>query len=270
MTKRLEGKVVLVTGAGSIGPGWGNGKAAAVLFAREGAKVFAVDMNLAAAEETAGIIRGEGGTAQAFAGNVTDESSVKAMIAACVDAFGSLDVLHNNVGILKAGNPEDTTVEDWDLVMNVNTKAFFLPCKHALPVMLRQGRGSIINISSISGFRNLGAPYIAYNTSKGSVVSFTRNLAATYAAQGIRANSILPGIIDTPMARDATIQNSGGKTESEIDFEALAKARAARVPMKRTGTGWDIAKAAVFLASDDSDYITGTEIYVDGGLNCVA
>lgn len=269
MAGRLEGKTVLVSGAGSIGPGWGNGKAAAVLFAREGANVVAVDLKLAAAEETASIIRGEGGKVHAIAGDVTNESSVKEMVAASLAAFGRIDVLHNNVGILKAGDPVDTTLADWDMVMNVNTKAFFLPCKHALPHMLKQGKGSIINISSISGFRNLGAPYIAYNTSKGSVVSFTRNLAATYAARGIRANSILPGIIDTPMARDATIQTSG-KAESEIDFAALAKTRAARVPMKRTGTGWDIAKAALFLASDDSDYITGSEIYVDGGLNCTA
>lgn len=266
---RMDGKVVLVTGAGSIGPGWGNGKAAAALYAREGAKVLAVDLNQAAADETVSIIRGEGGVAEAFAGNVTSEDSVKAMIAACIEAFGRIDVLHNNVGILKAGGPEDTTVEDWDLVMNVNTKAFFLPCKHALPHMVAQGGGAIVNISSISGFRNLGAPYTAYNTSKGSVVSFTRNLAATYAAKGIRANAILPGIIDTPMARDATVQ-SQGKKEAEIDFEELGKARAARIPMKRTGTGWDIAKAAVFLASDDAAYITGTEIYVDGGLNCAA
>lgn len=266
---RLEGKVVLVTGAGSIGPGWGNGKAAAVLFAREGAKVMAVDMNLAAAEETAGIIRAEGGTAEAFGGNVTSEPSVKEMVAATVKAFGRIDVLHNNVGILRAGGVEDTTLEDWDLVMNVNTKAFFLPCKHVIPLMVAQGGGAIVNISSISGFRNLGAPYIAYNTSKGSVVSFTRNIAASYAAKNVRANAILPGIIDTPMARDATAQ-AQGKKESEIDFEELSKQRAARVPMKRTGTGWDIAKAAVFLASDDASYITGTEIYVDGGLNCVA
>jgi NAD(P)-dependent dehydrogenase (short-subunit alcohol dehydrogenase family) len=266
---RLEGKIVLVTGAGSIGAGWGNGKAAAVLYAREGAKVLAVDMNLPAAEETAGIICGEGGQATAFAGNVTSEDSVKEMVAACIKAFGRIDVLHNNVGILKAGGVEDTTLEDWDLVMNVNTKAFFLPCKHTIPQMLAQGSGAIVNISSISGFRNLGAPYIAYNTSKGSVVSFTRNLAASYASRGIRANSILPGIIDTPMARDATVQ-SQGKREAEIDFEELSKVRAARVPMGRTGTGWDIAKAAVFLASDDAAYITGTEIYVDGGMNCVA
>ncbi len=158
---RMDGKVVLVTGAGSIGAGWGNGKAAAALYAREGAKVLAVDLNRAAAEETVAIIRGEGGVAEAFAGDVTSEASVKEMMAACIKAFGRIDVLHNNVGILKAGGPEDTTVEDWDLVMNVNTKAFFLPCKHALPHMVAQGAGSIVNISSISGFRNLGAPYIA-------------------------------------------------------------------------------------------------------------
>ena len=269
MSGRLEGKIALVVGAGSIGPGWGNGKATAALFAREGAKVFAVDRNRAAVEEIRDIIRNEGGTAEALAGDMTSETDVKALVAACVEAFGGVDVLHNNVGILKAGSPEDTTVDDWDLVLNVNCKGIFLPCKHALPHMRKAGSGAIINISSISGFRYLGAPYIAYNTSKGSIVSFTRNLAATYAAEGIRANCILPGIIDTPMARDATIQTSG-KAEADIDFDELAKARAARIPMKRTGTGWDVAKAALFLASDDSAYITGTELIVDGGLNCVA
>ena len=144
-----------------------------------------------------------------------------------------------------------------------------LTCKHVLPVMRTQKGGSIINISSISGFRNLGAPYIAYNTSKGSVVSFTRNLAATYAGENIRANSILPGIIDTPMAKDAVIKGSG-KDEQELDFDAIAEQRSARIPMKRVGTAWDVARAGLFFASDDSAYITGTELIVDGGLNCVA
>ena len=267
MPKRLDGKVALVTGAGSIKPGWGNGKATATLFAREGAKVFAVDKNLSAAEETQDIILGEGGIAEAYCADVTREVDVEAMVAACTNTFGSIDVLHNNVGILRAGAPEDTTVEDWDLVMSVNCKAIFLPCKHALPYMRKANAGAIVNVSSITGFRNLGVPYIAYNTSKGSIVSFTRNLAATYAAEGIRANTILPGIIDTPMARDASIRTSG-KSESDIDFDELAKSRALRVPMKRTGTAWDVANAALFLASDDAGYITGSETYVDGGLNC--
>ena len=269
MDRRLEDKVALVTGAGSMGPGWGNGKATAVLFAREGAKVLAVDRNREAAEQTCEIVRGEGGTAEFFVADVTIETDIQAAVSHCVTLFGRLNVLHNNVGILKAGSPEDTSVEDWDKIMNVNTKAVFLPCKHAIPQMLEQGGGVIVNVSSITGFRNLGAPYIAYNTSKGSIVSFTRNLAATYAARNIRANSILPGIIDTPMAKDAAIQTSG-QPEADLDFEEIALQRAARVPMKRVGTAWDVAKAALFLASDDAAYITGTELIVDGGLNCTA
>jgi len=269
MAGRLEGKVALVVGAGSMGPGWGNGKATAVLFAREGAKVVAADRIAVAAEETRDVIRSEGGVAEAVRADAARESDVKTMVAAVIDSFGRIDVLHNNVGILRAGTPEDTSVEEWDLVVEVNGRAVFLPCKHVLPHMRRVGSGAIVNISSITGFRNLGAPYIAYNTSKGAIVSFTRNLAATYAPEGIRANTVLPGVIDTPMARDAILRTSG-KAEEDIDFEALARARAERVPMKRTGTAWDVAKAALFLASDDSAYITGTEIYVDGGLNCIA
>lgn len=269
MTGRLDGKVAIVVGAGSLGPGWGNGKATAVLFAREGARVLCVDRNATAAAETRDIIRGEGGTAESHECDAAEEAGVIAMAEAAKRHFGTVDILHNNVGILRAGTPTDTSVEDWDLVMNVNCKSVFLPCKHVLPIMLEQGAGAIVNISSITGFRNLGAPYIAYNTSKGSIVSFTRNLAATYAAAGIRANCILPGTIDTPMARNAISQTSG-RPEEEIDFAELAEQRSARIPMKRTGTAWDVAKAALFLASDDAAYITGSELYVDGGLNCRA
>jgi len=269
MSGRLQDKVAIVVGAGSLGPGWGNGKATAALFAREGARVLCVDRNEAAAEETRDIIRGEGHVAEAHRCDATDEAEVVAMVEAARDHFGPVDILHNNVGILRAGTPIDTTVEDWDMVMNVNCKSVFLPCKHVLPMMIDRGGGAIVNMSSITGFRNLGAPYIAYNTSKGSIVSFTRNLAATYAASGVRANCILPGNIDTPMARNAISQTSG-KPKAEIDFATLAEERGARVPMKRTGTAWDVAKAALFLASDDAAYITGSEIYVDGGLNCRA
>ncbi len=252
-----------------MGPGWGNGKATAMLFAREGAKVLALDRTRDAVEETCALIRSKGGRAEAWVADVTAEGEVAEAVAHCVARFGRLDVLHNNVGILKAGTPEDTTVEDWEYIVDTNLKAIFLPCKHAIPQMLAQGGGAIVNLSSITGFRNLGAPYIAYNTSKGAVVSFTRNLAAIYAAHNIRANTILPGVIDTPMAKNAVIQTSG-KLEAELDFEEIARQRAARVPMGRTGTAWDVAKAALFLASDDAAYITGTELIVDGGLNCTA
>ncbi|OXY83189.1 SDR family NAD(P)-dependent oxidoreductase [Oceanimonas doudoroffii] len=265
---RLDGKVAIVSGAGSMGPGWGNGKATAVLFAREGAKVFALDRNRAAAEETCAIIREEGGIAEPYVVDVTQEEQVKLAVSACIEAFGRVDILHNNVGILKPGGAEDTLVEDWDLLIEVNMKSVFLTCKHVLPHMVAQGEGSIINVSSISGFRNLGAAYLGYNTSKGSIVSFTRNLAAEYADRNIRANSILPGIIETPMAKDAVIQTSG-QSETDLDFDAIAKQRAARIPMKRVGTAWDIAKSALFFASDGSAYVTGTEMIVDGGLTVV-
>ena len=177
-----------------------------------------MDRNRAAVEETRDIIRNEGGTAEALVGDMTSETDVRAMVAACVEAFGGVDVLHNNVGILKAGSPEDTTVDDWDLVLNVNCKGIFLPCKHALPHMRKAGSGAIINISSISGFRNLGASYIAYNTSKGSIVSFTRNLAATYAAEGIRANCILTRYHRHADGTRCNHSNSG-KAEADIDFD---------------------------------------------------
>jgi NAD(P)-dependent dehydrogenase (short-subunit alcohol dehydrogenase family) len=265
---RLNGKVAIVSGAGSIGPGWGNGKATAALFAREGAKVFALDRNKEAVEETCALIKEEGGIAHPFVVDVSNEQEVKNAISACIDVFGKIDILHNNVGILKPGGAIDTDVKDWELLIDVNMKSVFLTCKYAIPHMVSQNSGTIINVSSISGFRNLGASYLAYNTSKGSIVSFTRNIAAEFADKNVRANCILPGIIETPMAKDALIKNSG-KSESELDFEAIAKQRAARIPMKRAGTAWDIARTALFFASDDSSYVTGTELIVDGGINAV-
>ena len=260
MAGRLQDKVALVSGAGSVGPGWGNGKAAAVLFAREGARVFCVDRNLSAAEETAALIAQDGGTATAHQADVADGAQVAQLTAACRAAYGRIDVLHNNVGILEAGGPVELSEEAWDRVMAVNIKSMFLTCKHVLPVMLEQGRGAIVNIASIAAIRWLGVAYSSYTASKGAVVSFTRALALQYADRGIRANAILPGLMHTPMIVAPLTEAYGGSAE-----EMFAK-RHAQCPMGHMGDAWDVAYAALFLASDEAKYITGTELVVDGGL----
>ncbi len=263
---RLAGKIALVTGAGSMKGGMGNGKATAIRLAQEGAAIAALDLDQNAAEETCALIRQEGGRAIALAADVTQEDQVQASIAQCLSEFGQIDILQNNVGILKTGGAMDSTVDDWDTLVNVNMKAVFLPTKHVLPHFVDRGAGVVTNISSIAGLRYLGTPYIGYNATKGSIISFTRNLAAEMAPHGVRANAILPGFIDTPMARDITEQNTDDP--SSIDWDALDKQRAARIPLGRVGTPWDVANAAVFLASDEASYITGTEITVDGGVSC--
>ena len=263
---RLAGKFALVTGAGSMNGGLGNGKATAIRLAQEGATIAALDLHLSAAEDTCDLIRKEGGRAFALAADVTQEDHVQAAIALCLSEFGQIDILQNNVGILKTGGAMDSTVEDWDLLVHVNMKAVFLPTKHALPHFVERKAGVVTNISSIAGLRYLGTPYIGYNATKGSIISFTRNLAAEMAPFGIRANAILPGFIDTPMARDITEQKSDDP--DAIDWDALDRQRAERIPLGRVGTPWDVANAAVFLASDEAAYITGTEITVDGGVSC--
>ncbi len=261
MAGRLDGKVAMVVGAGSSGPGWGNGKAAAVLFAREGAKVFCVDINRAAAEETAGLILAEGGDAQAFQANVAKADEVAALAAACLEAYGRIDVLDNNVGIVELGGPVELSEEGWDRVFDVNIKSMFLTCKHVLPVMAAQGGGAIVNIASIAGIRDLGVPYVSYSTSKGAVVPFTRSVALQYAKQGIRANAILPGLLKTPMIVEPLKDAYAGG-----DIEQMYAVRDAQCPTGSMGDAWDVAHAALFLLSDEARYITGTELVVDGGL----
>jgi NAD(P)-dependent dehydrogenase (short-subunit alcohol dehydrogenase family) len=266
MAGKLEGRVALVTGAGSSGPGWGNGKAAAVLYAREGAKVLCVDVRREAAEETAAIVALEGGTAVAMAADVASDADVAACVAACVSRWGCLDVLHNNVGIVALGGPEELAEADWDKVVRVNLKSMFLTCKHALPVFVRQfeqdGRGgAIVNIASIAGIRYLGVPYIAYSTTKGAVIPFTQSVALQYARKGVRANCILPGLMNTPMIVEPLKGAYGGG-----DVDKMIAVRNAQCPTGRMGDAWDVAKAALFLASDDAGYITGVALPVDGGI----
>ena len=266
MGDRLEGKVALVSGAGSSGPGWGNGKATAVLFAREGARVLAADINLDAAVETKRIIEREGGICEAAAGDVSFAEDVAAVVDTCIAAFGRIDVLHNNVGIVEVGGPVETTEDSWDRVNDVNLKSMFLTCKQVLPHMARQGKGAIVNIASVSGIRWLGVPYISYAATKAAVIQFTRVIALQYARSGIRANSILPGMMNTPMVHAAEVIAAYGGSAEE-----MVRRRDEQCPMGRMGDAWDVAYAALFLASDEAKYITGTELVVDGGLtvNCV-
>lgn len=263
MEGKLQDRVAIVFGAGSVGEGWGNGKASAVAYARAGAKVACIDMNEAAAQATADIIRNEGGSAIALPADVTRLDQVRAATDAVVKTFGTIDILHNNVGISASGGPVDASEESWDRVMDVNAKSMFLTCKCALPAMLERGRGAIVNISSLAGIRWTGYNYSSYYASKAAVINFTRGVAIEYAARGIRANSILPGLMDTPHI----YQQISGYYAS---VDEMVAARHKVSPTGRMGTAWDVANAAVFLASDDAAYINGVALPVDGGLHVKA
>jgi len=261
--ERLKGRTAMVVGAGSIGPGWGNGKATAVTFARHGAQVFCVDRNGAAAEETARIITGEGGRATEFTADVSRAADVEAMVAACLRAYGRINILDNNVGIASMGGVVDVEEEEWDRVFAVNLKSAYLAMKHVIPVMEKEGGGSIINISSIASIRHLGISYVTYAATKAAMNQMTRSTAVEFAPQRIRVNAILPGLMKTPM-----VEHSAGLAASYAsgDVAAMWRARDAQVPMGHMGDAWDVAHAALFLASDESKYVTGIELVVDGGI----
>ena len=259
MGDQLKGKVAIVTGAGSIGPGIGNGKASAIVYAREGARVMLVDLNLKAAEETKRLIDKEGGDCIAFKADVTKASDCQAMVDQCIQTFGRIDILHNNVGIVEPGGPVEVSEESWDRVMNVNLKSIFLTCKYVLPHMEKQKYGSIVNISSIAGII-VPYPSVSYTASKAGVIALTRDIAIQYAKKGIRANSILPGLLNTPMVVASLTQSYGG------DAAEMIKRRDAKCPTGKQGEAWDVAYAALFLASDEAKYITATTLVVDGGI----
>ena len=262
MAGRLAGKTALIAGAGSVGPGWGTGKAMAVLFAREGARVLAVDRNPDAAEETRSIIAGEGGTCAVHQADVTDSGQSRGMIEACLAAYGRLDILVNNVGVNSLGGPVELAEAEWERVLRANLTAVYLACKHAIPAMLREGGGAIVNISSVAGLRWGGIPYVAYATSKGALLPLTRSVALQYAAQGIRANVIAPGLLETPRIAAGPLT----KAYAAGDVAETMRKRHAQCPMGRMGDAWDIAHAALYLASDEARYVTGIELVVDGGL----
>ena len=199
MSDRLKGKIAIVFGAGSVGPGWGNGKATAALFARNGAQVACVDINRAAADETVGIIRGEGGRASAHGCDVTDSAAVAELIADIVKSHGRIDVLHNNVGYAAMGGPIELDEATWRRSFDLNVTSCFITCKHVLPHMLARRSGAVVNVSSVAAIRYTGYPYAAYYAAKAAVNNFMMGLALQYARDGIRANAIIPGLMNTPL-----------------------------------------------------------------------
>lgn len=255
---RLRGKIIAVFGAGSVDEGWGNGKAAAVLFARHGARVLCVDRNSDAASQTAEIIAAEGGSAAAFTGDMTVEADTKAAVEECRSIWGGLDVVHFNIGISSRGGVVDEDPDTWDRIFEVNLKSAMLVAKHALPVMREKGSGAFVFISSLAALRNGLYSYASYEASKAALQRLSGSVAKENAKYGIRSNTIVPGLIDTPHVMSYV--------ETGNDAEEVAQKRAAQVPLGRQGTGWDIAQAAVFLASEEASYITGTDLIVDGGL----
>lgn len=267
MVDRLKDKVAIVVGAGSSGPGWGNGKCTAVTFAREGAKVFCVDRKRAAAEETVGLIEKEKGAAVAFEADASKNADVKAMVDACIARWGRIDILDNNVGIGSEGGPVELSEDDWHRVFDVNVKSFFLTAKHVIPIMEKQGKGAIVNVSSIASIRSpKGISYLAYNASKGAVNSLTMAIASQYAEKGIRCNAILPGLMHTPMIDFLAEQYAKSETDHNQAYDKMIAIRNKASPTGKMGTGWDTAKAALFLASEDSDYVNGHLLVVDGGI----
>jgi NAD(P)-dependent dehydrogenase (short-subunit alcohol dehydrogenase family) len=258
---RLAGKSAIVVGAGqTAGDTIGNGRATAIVFAREGARVLLVDRNAESATETQSLIEREGGQARVFAADATDEACCRAMAQTCLEAFGRIDVLHNNVGIA-AGDDEVSLLseEAWDRITSVNLKSVFLPCKHVLPVMRQQQSGAITNISSIAAVA-AAIDLTAYKVSKAGINALTHSLAMANARDGIRVNAIMPGLIETPMAIESLAAKRG------IPKEELISERNARVPLgAKMGTAWDVAHAAAFLASDEARFITGVVLPVDGG-----
>lgn len=258
----LTGKTAIVIGAGQgPGEGIGNGRATALLYARHGARVLAVDRDLKLAADTVAQITGSGGIAEACRADVTDEASLESAIAGCRDRWGRVDILHNNVGVSLAGGDApvtEITEEAFDRVVAINLRGTVMACKHALPIMREQQSGVIINISSMAAWSNY--PLVTYKATKSAMIAFTEQLAIQNAEYGIRANVILPGLINTPMAVD-TRARIWGKSRAEVEAE-----RDAQVPLRnKMGTAWDVAHAALFLASDEANFITGVALPVDGG-----
>ena len=251
--RRLEGKVAIVTGGGSRGPGVGNGRAAAICFAREAARVLLVDRDMEAANDTLAMIEAEGGEAATHEADVTAPEDCQGMVRAALDRWGRLDVLHNNVGIGGPGTIPETDLEDWNRVLEVNVTGMMLASKAAIPVMTEAGGGSIINISSIAAMRARGLT--PYTTSKGAVIALTRAMAVDHGRDGIRVNCIAPGPVYTPMV------GAGGEMSEE-----LRELRRVASVLEIEGAGWDIGYAALFLASDEARYITGVVLPVDGGV----
>ena len=259
----FTGKVAIVTGAGSVGPGWGNGKATAVLLARRGAKVLAIDCNQAAVEETVGIIRSEGGTAEARICDVTSSTAFAAAVEAGVARFGQLDIMVNNVGGSHPGGAESMPEDVWETQIALNLRSAFLGCKFALPHLRRRPGSAIVNLASIAALR-MGAdrPHVAYSAAKHGVIALSKSVAIENAKAGVRCNTVIPGLMHTPLVEHRLVRQLGTN-----DAAALIAKRNAQVPIGRMGNAWDVAHAVLFLASDEAKHITGTELLVDGGIS---
>lgn len=273
MTKsvgRVAGRTAIVFGGGSVGGELNNGLAAALAYAREAANVFVVDVSEAAVDGAVMALKEQlnGPTAVLVTvggavADVTDSDAVRGAVDQCVTTVGKPDILHNNVGIARMGGPLEMSLEEWQLVMGVNLTSAFVTTKHVLPLMLEQGRGAIVNIASAAGMRYLGYNYPSYSASKGGLIQFTVNLALEYARQGIRANAIAPGFLETPMMYNQI-------SSAYESVEEMLAARHRLSPTGRMGTSQDVANAAVFLASDEARYINGVCLPVDGGLTAAA
>jgi NAD(P)-dependent dehydrogenase (short-subunit alcohol dehydrogenase family) len=258
---RFESKVAIVTGAGCVGAGWGNGRAMAVRLAEEGAKVFAVDRDQERLDETLSLAGPAAASIVTCICDVTDSMSVQAMVEACLEAYGVPDILINNVGGSAAGGPVQLSEEAWDSQIDVNLKSVFLTCKYVLPHMVKRKHGAIVNVASTSGLRWTGSAQVAYAASKAGVIHLSRVVAVQHAPDGIRVNTVIPGQLHTPMVEVRLAkQRTGG------DVEALLAARVKRIPLGFMGDGRDTASAALYLASEDARFVTGTEIVVDGGM----
>jgi len=257
---RLQGKVAIIVGAGQMpGDTVGNGRAVAERFAQEGATLLLVDIDEQWAEATRAAVVGYGGAASVLRADITQEADCAAIAGACIERYGRIDILHNNVGRSKGDRKTiDMDAGVWDELMAMNLKGMFMTCKHVLPHFIAQQSGVIINISSTSSLA--ARPTITYKTSKGAVNTMTQHIAMENAMHGVRANVILPGLIDTPMAIERRAQERG------VSKDVIRAEREALVPMRRMGTAWDVANAALFLASDEAAYITGVVLPVDGGL----
>lgn len=262
----LKNKVAIVTGAGSVGAGWGNGKATAALLARQGAKVFAIDRNEAAVRETVDIITSEGGTAIAHMADVTVSEAVRAAVQACADAFGGLDILVNNVGGSVPGGVVDMPEDMWDQQVAYNLGSVYLGCKHALPHLRRRPGSAIVNTASVAALRIMqGRTHSAYSASKYGVIALSRSIAIENAKAGVRCNTVVPGLMLTPVVEHRLVAQLGAQ-----DAADLIAARDRQVPMGKAGDAWDVAHAVLFLVSDEARHITATELVVDGGYTAAA
>jgi len=262
MTGRLEGKVAIVTGAGCVGPGWGNGRATCVRFAEEGASIFAIDLKPEPMVETLTRTREVGGTIESHCADITSRIAVAKAVEKALESFGRIDILINNVGGSARGGPVELSEEAWDRQVDLNLKSVYLTCRTVLPHMAAQGSGAIVNTASTSGIRWTGSAQCAYAATKAGVIQFSRVVAVEYAPKGVRVNTVIPGQLHTPMVEARLAgQRTGG------DVQGLLDQRLQRIPLGFMGDGRDTANAALFLASDEARFVTGTELVVDGGMS---